>query len=413
MPTRTRPLTPAALVWLLGVTQIIGYGTVYYAFAILAGDIAADYGWPVSRLFGLFSLALVAGGLVAPWVGRLIDRKGAAPMMAAGSLAVAAALALTAFAPGPIAFAAGLVAIEVAAALVLYDPAFAALVQATGLEARTRITHLTLIAGFASTIFWPVTSWLHGVMDWRSVYLVFAAANLLVCLPIHLLIARVRPAAGDPAPSARPSEPLPTPPALDRETARKVFTLMTLAFAISGFVLSAMLAQMVPALAAIGLGGSALVVSTLFGPAQVLVRFVNMVFGARRHPLTVSLVSLAMFPASVLILAVTAPSPAGAAAFAVLFGFGSGLMSIVRGTLPLAVFGTASYGTRLGRMALVRQFLGAVAPFAFAAHLELAGPTAALATLIAVGCVGVVSLAALWPLLPRAPAGGDGRGHPG
>lgn len=175
---------------MLGATQVIGYGTLYYSFAILAGEIAVEFGWPVSWVFGAFSIALLFGGLAAPTVGRQVHRQhGAAAVMAVGSVAAAIALAATAILPGAIVFCLGLVAIQVAAALVLYDAAFVAIVQTIGLGSRRRITHLSLIAGFASTLFWPLTSWLHGFIDWRGVLLLFAAANLAICLPLHLLLA--------------------------------------------------------------------------------------------------------------------------------------------------------------------------------------------------------------------------------
>lgn len=386
---RSISLSPTAIVWMLGATQIIGYGTLYYGFAILAGDIAAEFGWPVSWVFGAFSVALLFGGLVAPAVGRSIDRRGAAAVMAVGSVAAAIALAATAILTGAIAFCLGLVAIQVAAALVLYDAAFVAIVQTIGSGSRRRITHLTLIAGFASTLFWPLTSWLHSFVDWRGVLLLFAAANLAVCLPLHLLLAMARSRREEPAASSTPivipEEPLPT------EWQPRVLWLVTVGFALSGFLLSAILAQMVPMLQALGLGASALLVSTLFGPAQVLVRFVNMVFGVRRHPLFITILAVVMLPVATLIVMGTAPLVAGAVVFAILLGFGSGLKSIVQGTLPLALFGSVSYGARLGRMALVRQFLAAIAPFAFAFTSDQFGTTAALVLLVALAVLGLAA----------------------
>jgi MFS family permease len=392
-------LSPAALVVLLGTTQIVGYGTVYYAFAILADGIAASFGWPVSRIYALFSIALLVGGFAAPLAGRLADRHGAPAVMTAGSGLAALALAATAFAPGPVSFGLGLVVVQAVSTGILYDAAFTALVQTCGADARSRITHLTLIAGFASTLFWPLTAWLDRSLDWRIVLLVFAAMNLVVCMPLHGLMAADRRRRGSVEMGGAggvASAPLPVDPPLPPAVARRVFALATVGFALSGYLLSALLAQMVPALAALGLGSqAALLVSTLFGPAQVLVRFVNMVFGVRRHPLAVTIFGLGMLPLSVVILAATAPGVAGAAVFAILFGFGSGLKSIVQGTLPLALFGSASYGARLGTMAFARQFLAAAAPFLFAWHLEAHGATPALATLAAVGFAGLGAFVAI------------------
>jgi MFS family permease len=400
---------------MLGITQIVGYGSLYYAFAILAADMAASFDWPVSRIFGVFSLALLVGGLTAPIAGRWMDRFGAPALMTAGSALASAALLAVAAAPGPVTFTVALVVLQCVATFVLYDAAFTALVQTRGSDARLRIMHLTLIAGFASTIFWPLTAWLNGWLDWRSVMLAFAVLNLLICTPIHAILARARIPEDDAPTGADAARPTFDPgPPMPPAAARRAFLLVTAGFALSGFLLSALLAQMVPALTALGLGGTALVVSTQFGPAQVLVRFVNMVFGVRHHPLTITIAGMSMLVLAVGILAATAPGTAGAALFAVLLGFGSGLKSIVQGTLPLALFGSRSYGSRLGRMALARQFLAAAAPFAFAWQLEVQGPMVALVTLAAVGCLGVGAFLEI-ARLRRATAGSaapalDGRG---
>ena len=382
-----------ALVWMLGATQIIGYGTTYYAFAILAGPIAEHVGWPVSWIFGALSLALLVGGFAAPRVGRMIDRHGAGPVMAAGSLATAAALVVVALAPSGPLLVAALCLVQIAATLVLYDAAFAAIVQICGPAGRLRITHLTLIAGFASTLFWPLTAWLSAQLEWQTVFLVFAAMNALVCLPLHLLIARRHPF----RPAGRPGGggAVVTEAELPEALAARAMVLVALGFALSGFLLSALLAQMVPALQAIGLGASALLVSTLFGPAQVLVRFVNMAAGSRQHPLTITLIAMALPLLAVLILTASAPSVLGAAVFAVLLGFGSGLKSIVQGSLPLALFGSASYGARLGRLAFVRQFLAAMAPFGFALGIEQAGAGVSLLVLVLVGAGGLLCFVAV------------------
>ncbi|HSO48349.1 MAG TPA: MFS transporter, partial [Rhizobiaceae bacterium] len=160
----------------LGVTQTIGYGTLYYAFGVLAPKMAADTGLSLTAVYGLFSIALLAGGLVAPFAGRLFDRHEPAKVMAAGSLVCAAALVLWALAPGSAAFAVLLVAVEVASVLALYEAAFVVAAHLAPLgQARRTITGITFLAGFASTIFWPLTQYLATQMDWRGVYLVYAA----------------------------------------------------------------------------------------------------------------------------------------------------------------------------------------------------------------------------------------------
>jgi hypothetical protein len=150
------------------------------------------------------------------------------------------------------------------------------------------------------------------------------------------------------------------------------------------------------------MGTSALWISALFGPSQVFVRFVNMITQRERHPLIATLFSMAMTPLSLLVLLLTAPAIAGAVAFAVLFGFNSGLKSIVQGTLPLALFGTSSYATRLGIMASVRQILAAVAPFALAWATAQLGAAYALSALTAIAFGALIIFAAIARLCKHA-----------
>ena len=186
---------PAAALWALGLTQIIGYGTLYYSFSILVPSIALELAWPEQWVFGALSASLLVGGLFAPTAGRWADRFGAGRVMTFGSAAAAAALVACAIAPGRVSFVAALMAMELASAFVLYSAAFVAIVQIGSARAQRSITHLTLIAGFASTLFWPLTAALHEYLSWREVYLVFAVINVAVCLP-HPCLAGAAVASG-------------------------------------------------------------------------------------------------------------------------------------------------------------------------------------------------------------------------
>jgi hypothetical protein len=352
---------------------------------------------------------LLAAGFAAPLAGRLVDRHGAATVMTAGSVAAAGAMAALALLPGPAGFVVGLLLVQMATTFVTYDAAFACLVQNTGLAAGRRIVHLTLIAGFASTIFWPLTSWLHGVLPWQTIVLAYAALNLCVCAPVHHRLKRMRSPVEPPAaatgdgPSAGAAKAAHAPAPLPEERQRRAMVLVAIAFALGGFVLSAILAQMVPLLSALRLGDAAVAVAMLFGPAQVLVRFVNMQVGQASHPIVATLVSSALLPVGVAILALGGSNLFAACVFAVVLGAGSGLKSIVQGTLPLALFGRRAYGERLGRIASVRLVMASVAPFVLALMLETSGAVAALATMAAVGLSGTIAFLAVARMCrPRA-----------
>lgn len=364
----------------LGLTQIIGYGTLYYSFGILAPAMARDLGWPEEWVFGALSIALLTGGLIAPWSGRWIDRFGAGRVMTAGSVTAALALAVCAAAPSGFAFLPALIAIEIASTMVQYGAAFPLLVQRHPRTAQRSIVWLTLIAGFASTLFWPFTSWLHGFMSWREVYIVFAALNLMLCVPLHAWLSRPAAAdtktfrAGQPA-SAPPESPQGSVAPANRRTA---FILMAAAFAFQSFVSSAVLVHMLPMLGSLGLGVIGVTVGALFGPSQVASRLINMIFGRNLSQLILAAVAAALLPGALVLLMLAAPSIAGAMAFAVLFGMGNGLYSIVGGTLPLALFGTDGYGRRQGQIMSVRLIVGSVAPFAFALIMHQFGVHTAL-----------------------------------
>lgn len=379
------------MVWALGLTQIIGYGTLYYSFGTLAPAMAREFGWSEEWVFGLLSASLLVGGLVAPLSGRLADRHGAAQVMTVGSVAAALALCLAALAPNGLVFAAGLVALEVASAFVLYATAFAALAQASAMGAQRSITHLTLIAGFASTIFWPVTAALHEMVSWRDVYLIYAAINLLVCVPVHFWLAR-----GHRARTAGRRERPAVAGLVPARRERRALVLMLTGFALVGFVSSAITVHMVPMLGGLGAGEAAAIVAMLFGPAQVLSRLVNMQFGKGLSQPMLAIVAALVQPVGLVVLLLSAPWQPGVAAFAVMFGLGSGLYSIVSGTLPLVLFGSEGYGRRLGMISSSRLLAAAIAPFAFAlvAGATMTAVSVALAAIVGVIAVGVFAL--LW-----------------
>ena len=388
--TTALPRAPAWLVWGLGLTQVIGYGSLYYSFGPLAPHLAQSFGWPEAALFGALAASLLLSGAIAPWAGSLADRLGAGPVMGLGSVGAALALVLCALAPNGPAYAAALFAIELAAAFVLYPLAFAALAQIAGAAAQRQIVHLTLIAGFASTLFWPLTTMLTAQLGWRGTYLVFAGMNFALCVPLHFALARhVRQS------KARGAAP-PVAMGMARpDEARRLLWLMLAGFALTSLLAQSVLMHMVGLLAALGIGTAGVGVAALFGPAQVLSRVINMGFGGGLPQPWLAVIAAALMPLGALVLVLTAPSPLGAAAFAILFGLGSGLFSIVGGTLPLTLFGTAGYGRRLGVLNAVRQLSAALAPFVFALLAGLMGMAPALALAAGAGGLAVIAFAAI------------------
>jgi MFS family permease len=381
-------------IWALGLTQIIGYGTLYYSFSILAPAMAREFGLGEGWVFGALSASLFAGSLFAPTAGRWADRFGAGRIMTVGSVAAAVALALCAVAPGRVTFVLALLAMELASSFVLYGAAFVAIVQIGVPRPQRSITHLTLIAGFASTLFWPLTSALHAHLTWREVYLLFAALNIGLCLPIHAWLMRLSRRNA----TVSLQERGPAPEAgvlLDPRRGRAAFLLMLAGFATEGFVLSAILIHMVPLTAALGLGTAGLFVSTLFGPAQVASRLINMLFGGRLQQTHLAVIAALLLTAGLCALLLTTPWLPGAFVFVFLFGLGSGLTSIVGGTLPLELFGREGYGARLGWASAARQFTSAFAPFALAFMMARTSAANSLWVLVVVAASGVIAFLAI------------------
>jgi len=355
---------------------------------------ARDFDWPQAWIFGALSASLLVGGLIAPTAGRWADRFGAGRVMTFGSIGAAIALAACALAPGRVSFVLALVAMECASAFVLYSTAFVAIVQIGGGNAQRSITHLTLIAGFASTLFWPLTAMIHEHLSWRAVYVVFAATNLVVCLPIHAWLARLSRQIGKvPPPMAAASGSRPM--AAEAPGRSAIFLLMLGGFAAEGFLLSSILVHMVPLTKALGLGSAGFLVTVLFGPSQVASRLVNMLFGGRLEQARLAIVGAVLLPLGLVMLLATTPWAPGAIAFVILFGLGSGLASIVGGTLPLELFGREGYGARLGWVTAARQFSSALAPFIFATAEARMGIAATLWSTAAIGAVGIVAFAAI------------------
>lgn len=400
-------MNPLTAVLALGLTQIIGYGTLYYSFSVLAPGMGQEFGLSTEWMFAAFSVSLLVGGLSAPWIGAWIDRVGAGRVMTVGSLVAGLALGACALAANSVMLALGLVAIQIASGLVQYTSSFTLLVQINPARAQRTITQLTLIAGFASTLFWPLTTALHAHMDWHQVYGLFAALHLFICFPVHAwLMIRTRQDV-DRRSGLVPIVPTSPPVAglVDAAARPRAFGLMLVGFAIQSFVTSTFLVHMLPLLTGLGLAQASVLVASAFGPAQVLSRFTNMMFAGRLSQRRLAIIASFFLPLATGILLLTAPSLAGAFAFAIVFGLSSGLASIVQGTLPLELFGSEGYGKRLGRLTAVRLVVSSAAPFAFALMTERLGYPEALAIIAGIGMLAVIAFLAIGPLLAPGRAG--------
>jgi hypothetical protein len=382
---------PWRAVIVLGVTQILAWGALFYPPVLMMPLIAAERGFSLAFAMGGFSLALFVAGFCAPTIGAMIDRHGGHVIMSAGAILGALGLALLTVAAHPAAYLGTWIILGVAIAATLYDPAFATLGRIFGSAARRPITALTLAGGFASTASWPATHFFLSWTDWQGAYLIFAGLLALVAAPLHAFVlprTRVSAQKHFDTNAALPSAPLPS-----RGLA---FILVATAFAAYAFVPSGLAAHLLAILGRAGIDPStAVLIGALFGPSQVAARLCEFVFASNLHPLNIARFALAMLLAGFGLLALFGFSVPVAMMFAIMFGAANGLITITRGAVPLALFGAAGYGRLLGRIAKPFQIMQALAPVVLAFVVERISDAAGLAlaagfTVIALGCMAAI-----------------------
>lgn len=357
----------AIVVTAIGSTQTIAWASSYYMPAILGAPIAKALHLSSDLFFGFFSMALLLSAVVGPSVGRLIDRHGGRPMLAASNLVIAAGLAILAAAHGLAGLAIAWTVLGLGIGMGLYDPAFAALTWLYGREARSAITGITLIAGFASTIGWPASALFLHEWGWRAACLIWAGLNILVAAPVNWLAI---PRHGLPAAAPWVGAELPrvAPP-------RGAMPILAFFFAATWFVQGAMAAHLPGLLHLAGASTTAAIAAAaLVGPAQVGARLVE--FGLLRsfHPVSSARIASVLHPVgAVFLVLLGAP---GIVAFALLHGAGNGMITIAKGTLPLALFGPRGYGLRSGLLSAPARVLQSASPFLFGLLLNRFGVAA-------------------------------------
>lgn len=351
----------------LGTAQTLAWASSYYLPAILAVPIAAELGMTPAWVFAGFSLALVVAAVLGPGAGDRIDRRGGRLVLAGSNLVFALALAMLGLAQGPamMFLAWGLMGIGMATGL--YEAAFATLAVIFGRDARGPITGITLMAGFASTVGWPITAALDAEYGWRVTCFAWAGAHLLLGLPLNLLLPKGRAILPTMAPetaSATGAGEAPSP--------RFVMWLLAFVFAATWFTSTAMAAHLPRLLEAAGASAAAAVTAgALIGPAQVGARILEFGILRRFHPLLSARLAAIAHPVGAIVLVLA--GPVAAPAFAILHGAGNGILTIAKGTLPLALFGPEGYGLRQGILMVPARFGQAAAPFLFGFAIEAWG----------------------------------------
>jgi len=371
----------------LGVAQLIAWGTIYYAIAVIGDPMQRDLALSRGELFGVFTGSLALSGLLTPWAGRLVDRIGGRTVLVAGAALGALGFGVLACAKSVWTLGVGWTIEGVAMALGLYDTCFAALGQAAPQAYRRGVTAVTLIAGLASSCFWPISHYLVDALGWRATCGVFVIL-LLLCVPIYLSVlpphARGSSALGERAVDA----PRVAAAAAATHTPAR---MLALAFAGTALVSGALSSHLVGALGALHFTPvHAVWIASSIGVMQVLGRFVELRFGAGMSAHGLGLLTFGGITGSLILLLFSEAVPVVVLLFAALYGTANGVLTIVKALVPVQMFGTREVGTVLGRFAAPSLIARAAAPWAFAFSEELLGG-AKRAIVMLVG-IAVVSL---------------------
>jgi MFS family permease len=375
----------APLVSALGIAQIVSWGTLFYAIGVLGKPMRVELGVSELFLFSAFTAGLLVSGTLAPVMGRQIDRRGGRFVLCTGSLLGMAAMALLAVSVHPAMMVGGWLLAGAAMAACLYDPAFATLSLHTGARYRRAVTALTLFGGFASTVFWPLSHLLLEAWGWRATFAIYAGLHLFLCFPIHRLFvpAHLFGTPGAPAPAETRSPGFGDPR----------LAWLTLSFGLATFVFGVIAVHLISLLTTAGLtAAQAVTVSMLVGPMQVAGRIIELGFAGRVRAVTVGLVSFALMLLALVALISVEGFGIAAIVFVVAYGCGNGVLTIVKGTAPVELFGREGIGGLLGHLSRAGLYAKAIAPASFSALLTF-GLTrnAALAALAGISLAGMGS----------------------
>jgi len=372
----------------LGISQTLAWASSYYLPAVLATPMARDIGVSAPTIFAAFSMAMIVSALIGPWAGRIIDRLGGRPVLIATNVLFATGLGALALATDPVSMFSAWLLIGAAMGAGLYEAAFASLVRLYGHNARGSITGVTLIAGFASTIGWPLTAWMESQYGWRGACLGWATLHMVAGLPLNALLPRDNPEHGH---VLVKEEQVAAPAAVQTSSTSAMTTaLLAFVFAATWFSSTAMAAHLPRMLQAAGASlAVAVSVGALVGPAQVIGRLVEFGVLRRVHPLLSARIAASAHPLGVALLLFL--GPVAAPVFAGLHGAGNGILTIAKGTLPLVLFGPSGYGARQGWLMMPARIAQAGAPLLFGLALDHWGVHALILTMV----LGLLALASL------------------
>lgn len=366
------------LVIALSMAQLVSWGSIFYAFAVLLEPMEAELGWSRPLLNAGLSAGLLVSGFCALPVGRLIDRHGGRWAMSFGSLLASLLLFAWSQVESVPAYFAIWLGLGVAKSMTLYEPVFTVVTRLFPLGYRQRITVITLAGGLASTVFIPLTAWAVSAYDWRQALQMLALCNLLLCLPVHALWLRDgglrdeglrdrsdRTAKAEAAPQDRSP--------LHRALRHPSFWGILVCFTCHGATMAVMAFHFIPLLGENGIGlAAAVAVYALIGPSQVGGRLL-LLFGRSLPFLVTGQIVMALFPVAILVLILWPGELWLLFGFAIVYGTINGIATILRGTAVPEMLWREGYGAINGAISLPASISNALAPAAAALLWQWSG----------------------------------------
>ncbi|KAK46203.1 MFS transporter [Caballeronia jiangsuensis] len=354
------------ITWALALAQLVSWGSVYYSFSLLVVPMEQSMGWGRTSTNAALSVGLLVSGFVAYPIGRWIDHGLGRRVMAVGSVIAAAMLLLWAGAQSLTLLFVAWIGLGISMAATFYDPVFAVVTHRYPRSFRTKITLITLVAGFASTVFIPLTQLLVGSVGWRTSLVVLAALNLVVCLPIHVMAIRSSRTDARSRPESRDVK-LANDAATRRALRTPTFWALAVCFTAYYATFAALTFHLVPLMVERGVSNAVLVTTmALIGPAQVAARAVWFTFGRTIHVSTIGIIVVTLFPLSTIILITAGHSAALLWLFALCYGAANGMMTILRGTIVQDLMWTEGYGAVSGMLSFPSNIAKGIAPIAAA-----------------------------------------------
>ncbi len=381
----------ARLIGVLAVGQVVSWGTGFDMLAILGPRIGQELAIANEVVFAGLTVMMTISALCGPLLGRTLVRRGAAPVLVAGSLLFTAGFIVLAFAGGVISYVLGWIVMGLAATCGLTTAAHTAVVERVGAESGRSLTLLMVFTGLSAAVFLPVTTVADQHLGWRGTLLVYACLQIFVLLPLYVFVLPGRRTSNTPGTSKTAA--VSTSP-VDTRRAFLLLAAMTTLSAFTAFGFSPLLPLLL-----VHAGASqslAVQLAAVRSVLAIMARGLDFLLGKHGNPFVTCMIGLGMLLASFVLLLVFAPAMPAFIGFIIFFGFGAGVLTVSRAVLPLAVFSPEQYGLQAARISLPQNLAIAVAPVIFTLALDRGGVAAMLTIAAVLISISFLLLIVLW-----------------